>query len=238
MESLGLEFDEPTGTQFPRCGLSWPQDRPTFSGRGGSLSCVNLMMERDSRGEQKTDLPALAARFLQGRDDALEPLLRELSPMVVRIARLLAGSGTWVAEDAAQEALIDISQGIRNLRDPMAVRSWAIRVVTARVAKVLRRERVRAYAIVPELRPPALDGEGGQVLAAIHQAFYELPIGMRSVAILRLYLGLSEADTAQALDCSVGTVKSQLHEARRHLIPRLEAFGIRPTTRAEGSENG
>jgi RNA polymerase sigma factor (sigma-70 family) len=35
----------------------------------------------------------------------------------------------------------------------------------------------------------------------------------RAVVVLRYYLGMSEAETAAALNCSVGTVKSQASRA-------------------------
>ena len=48
-------------------------------------------------------------------------------------------------------------------------------------------------------------------------AFDALAPKQRAVAVLRLHVGLDEAETAAAVGCSVGTVKSQLHDARRSL---------------------
>jgi DNA-directed RNA polymerase specialized sigma24 family protein len=45
---------------------------------------------------------------------------------------------------------------------------------------------------------------------------------MRAVAVLRLYVGLSERETSKVLGCSVGTVKSQLHDARERLTRFLK----------------
>jgi len=44
-----------------------------------------------------------------------------------------------------------------------------------------------------------------------------LPPRMRAVLVLRYYEDLTEADTAAALGCSVGTVKSQSHAAIKRL---------------------
>ena len=73
---------------------------------------------------------SLASRAHAGDSAALNELLAELRPFVVQTARLVVGSGSWAAEDAAQEALLDISRGIRKLRDPAAVRTWALRIAT------------------------------------------------------------------------------------------------------------
>jgi len=45
---------------------------------------------------------------------------------------------------------------------------------------------------------------------------------MRTVAVLRLYVGLSEEETAEALGCAPGTVKSRLHGARARLQRALD----------------
>jgi RNA polymerase sigma factor (sigma-70 family) len=173
-------------------------------------------------------LVQLARRSVRGDRGALAALLEELEPVVVRTTRLIVGSGSQAAEDAAQEALLDIACGIRGLREPDAARAWAIRVASTRALKVARRERLRSLrrAELPEeiVAPPASDARA----AAIKDAFDRLPPALRATAVLRLYVGLSEIETAEALDCSLGTVKSNLHDARRKLTDALAARGIAP----------
>jgi DNA-directed RNA polymerase specialized sigma24 family protein len=53
---------------------------------------------------------------------------------------------------------------------------------------------------------------------------------MRATLVLRYYEELSEAETAAALDCSVGSVKSQTHHALKRL---RDALGENPSTMAE-----
>jgi RNA polymerase sigma factor (sigma-70 family) len=181
----------------------------------------------------------LASRACGGDAAALDELLAELRPLVVRTARLVVGSGSWAAEDAAQEALLDISRGISRLRDPAAVRTWALRVAIRRALRVARRERllrVRNGSGVEGLeeRPP---GEGREV--ALKQAFDSLPSRLRATAVLRLLAGLSEDETADALGCSVGAVKSNLHDARKRLTRLLSEAGYAPTVepRKENSDD-
>jgi RNA polymerase sigma factor (sigma-70 family) len=179
--------------------------------------------------EVAPDMASLAGRANSGDSAALDELLAELRPQVVQTARLVVGSGSWAAEDAAQEALLEISRGIGKLRDPAAVRTWALRIATRSALKVARRERLlrrRSADGIEELQAPA-PAEGREF--ALKQAFDRLPPRLRVTAVLRLQVGLSEAETAAVLDSSVGTVKSNLHDARRRLTQMLTEAGYAPT---------
>jgi len=179
------------------------------------------------------DIVSLARRASAGETAAADELLRELEPLVVRTVRLVVGSGSWTAEDAAQDALLDIDRGLRSLRDPRAVKAWALRVATQRALKVSRRERLLWLRRAPSLDPELLAESGGPETgrsAAIKAAFDILPPRLRATAVLRLYVGLSEDETAEVLGCSLGTVKSNLHDARKRLAGELRERGFEPTT--------
>jgi RNA polymerase sigma-70 factor (sigma-E family) len=75
------------------------------------------------------------------------------------------------------------------------------------------------------------DGRAGQDLdahvsdqEAIRQALLLLPIAQRAVVALRYYADLSEAETAEVLGISVGTVKSRASRA----MARLREILVRP----------
>jgi RNA polymerase sigma factor (sigma-70 family) len=87
-------------------------------------------------------------------------------------------------------------------------------------SKRFRRQRVREElrAAVPER---AADAGGGLAdRAALREALSRLGPRQRAVILLRFWLDMSETSTAQALNCSAGTVKSQTSRAlatlRRH----------------------
>jgi RNA polymerase sigma factor (sigma-70 family) len=172
-----------------------------------------------------TTLGSLATRSVGGDREALDQLLRELRPAVVRVARLVVGPGSPAAEDAAQEALLDLTRGISTLRDASSVRTWALRISARRATKVARRERLLGRA-VPSAPSGGSDAEAAGLRRELRAAFYALPPRMRAVAVLRLYAGASEDETAAVLGCSVGTVKSQLHDARARLTKSLRAAGV------------
>jgi DNA-directed RNA polymerase specialized sigma24 family protein len=146
-----------------------------------------------------SNLAELARRALLGEGDAVEALMRELSPTIVRTARLVVGPASSVGEDAAQEALIDVNRAIGTLRDPQTVVAWAMRITVARALKLARRERLksRLWASSPsDVRADGIDTSA--TAAVIREAFYRLPPKLRAVAVLRLYLEFSEAETARA----------------------------------------
>ena len=148
----------------------------------------------------------------------------------VRAACLLTGD-PHTAEDLVQTALIRVwprwgrivAQG-----DPDAY----IRKVLMNVFLTsLRRRRWREisadpHAIhLPYLHPqptaPALS-DSVEARLDLRDVLAGLAPRQRAVLVLRYYLDLSEAETAQTLGCSVGTVKSQAAKASAHLRGRVE----------------
>ena len=86
--------------------------------------------------------------------------------------------------------------------------------------------RFRRAPLGPDLLGSAPNDERA---AALRNAFDALPPRLRATAVLRLQAGLSEEDAAAVLGCSIGTVKSNLHDARRSLTRILAEAGYRPT---------
>jgi RNA polymerase sigma factor (sigma-70 family) len=166
------------------------------------------------------DLPDLARRAAGGDESARSELVRELQPLVVRTARLIVGSGSAAAEDAAQDALIDLLHGLEGLRDPRAITAWACRIATRRALRVARRERL--FGPLADRRVSGVALPNDAEFLAIHEAFYALPRRMRAVAVLRLHFGFSEQEVASIVGCALGTVKSQLSQARARLAAALE----------------
>lgn len=138
-----------------------------------------------------------------------------------RTAYLMCGD--WhAAEDLAQEALARTAlawRRIERLEDPDAyVRRMLVN--QARQRWRLRRTHELPTGTLPEQAAP----DGADTRAdrqALVQALQQLPRRQRAVVVLRFYEQLSVAETALALECSEGTVKSQTSRAltamRRHV---------------------
>jgi len=107
------------------------------------------------------------------------------------------------AEDCAQEALARLLARIRQVPSAAAV-PWVARVSTNLAIdrwRKLERARVRQP---PAVTPTPLDVRRGDLVRALRA----LPARQREAVVLRHLLDLSERDTATALGCTTGTVKS------------------------------
>ncbi|TWD81775.1 RNA polymerase sigma-70 factor (sigma-E family) [Kribbella amoyensis] len=78
--------------------------------------------------------------------------------------------------------------------------------------RVKRGKREFTAEVVPE-RPVTGEYEASDRRAALLAALARLPRRMRAMVVLRYFEDLTEAATADALGCSVGTVKSQTSRA-------------------------
>ena len=72
---------------------------------------------------------ALFAAAQAGEPAALERLLRELQPDIRRYARRQCHRSSAI-EDVVQEALIVLYRRVGNVRDPLALAGWILRMVT------------------------------------------------------------------------------------------------------------
>ncbi|MGY2003254.1 SigE family RNA polymerase sigma factor [Blastococcus sp. SYSU DS1024] len=157
-------------------------------------------------------------------DEEFAHFVTHWSPALLRVAFLLT-SDRGEAEDLLQTALLKTSRHWGRLADREAAYAYVRRVLVTTHTSWRRRRRVHEVLIdqFPEPGPSASNPSGaGRAL----QALEELSPRMRAVVVLRCYEGLSEAETAEALGCSVGSVKSQTSRG----LARLRVLLAQPTT--------
>jgi RNA polymerase sigma-70 factor (sigma-E family) len=142
---------------------------------------------------------------------------------LVRTARLLTAGDRHLAEDLVQSALTKLYvswAAFRRADSPDAyLRRVLVNALTDERRRIWRR-RERPMAEVPDR--PGGDTPGGPVDEALQQALRELPPRMRAAVVFRYFYGLDVAETANALGCSVGTVKSQTARALDKLRAALQ----------------
>jgi RNA polymerase sigma-70 factor (sigma-E family) len=157
-------------------------------------------------------------------DGEFRSYVGEQRPALLRAATLLAAGDVHLAEDLVQTTLTKLYVTWSAFRAASNPHGYARRVLVNALIDEGRRpwrrhEHPRGELSDPTPEPPANSLRVEQV----HQALSALPPRMRAVVVLRYFEGLSTAETAVALDCSEGTVKSQLARALGKLRQLLAA---------------
>lgn len=155
---------------------------------------------------------------------------------LVRAAYLMAGD-LHQAEDLVQTALIRVWPRWERISGTTDVDAYVQRVLYTVFITSVRRRRWRELPSDPLDRdrpepaaaPGATSAEARMDLLVSLRA---LPPRRRAVIVLRYFLDLPEAETADILGCSVGTVKSQSSKA----IKQLRAGAAKAP--AQGGEDG
>jgi RNA polymerase sigma-70 factor (sigma-E family) len=159
------------------------------------------------------------------RDEAVEKLFFAWYPRLLRTAFGLVGD--WaLAEQLVQDAFLRLWRRWGWLRDPQAAPAYLHRTVVNLARAAVRRRVSERRALVRGGFDQAGDSpqitDEPHVGTALRQAIETLPYRKRACVVLRYLAGLSEAETADALGVSVGTVKSQTHKALRQLRELLD----------------
>lgn len=170
-------------------------------------------------------VPTRTARSLDTREisvDDFAEFVRAALPGLLRYGHALAGNphdGADLVQSVLEKVGSRWASVVRSTEDPLAYVRRAM--VNTHISLWRRRRRESLVADLPEdvagasAQPDSFENE------PIWQALRALPKRQRAVIVLRYYEGLSEAEIAQTLRVSPGTVKSQASKAMATLRTRL-----------------
>lgn len=151
-------------------------------------------------------------------DDRFQRFYRDNYTQTARLARLLTNRPE-VADDLAQDAFVRVYRYAQNADRPIDNPAALLRTTTVNVCRSWHTSQKRL-----QLRM-ARHGPGPESLTEwereLDHSLRRLPYDQRAVVVLRYWLGLSEAEIAESLDCRPGTVKSRLSRALRTLRKEL-----------------
>jgi RNA polymerase sigma factor (sigma-70 family) len=161
-------------------------------------------------------------RLMRTRASArLETFYRQYAPDAVRLAYLLT-QDYQTAQDIAHEAFVRIGGRLVGLRDSDHQRGYLLRTVI-NLSRGHGRRLQRERRALRRLGAPAeFEERPGVESDALWNAIARLPLRQRTVIYLRYYRGLSESETAEALEVSTGAVKGLALRAKKALRGQLE----------------
>jgi RNA polymerase sigma-70 factor (sigma-E family) len=170
------------------------------------------------------------------RDEQFQSFVIDRRAELVRTAMLLTAGDPHLAEDLVQSALTKLYLAWpafqRSTNPDGYVYRTLVNVLTDEWRRPWRR-RERSTADLPERARAEADG-GSEVGDELRCALKDLPTRMRAAVVFRYYHDLDVAETADALGCKQGTVKSQTARALDRLRVALEA----PSSRFRPSSIG
>jgi len=180
----------------------------------------------------------LVLRCQVGDEAAFAALYQRFGP---RTQRYLEGLlGPEAASDVQQEVWLAVFKGISGVANPRGFRTWLYQITRHRAIDFLRkmkRERELLGAVAAEV------GEEGEALpelevgpagiGSLMHALSGLSPPHREVLILRYWEEMSYAEMALVAGCSVGTVRSRLHHAKRNLRGALGEGNDDPESSAD-----
>jgi RNA polymerase sigma-70 factor (ECF subfamily) len=201
----------------------------------GSVADAKIGVRLASRLPARTDdsdLRELTSLAVQGDRTAIESLLGELRPMVVRYCRARLGrvSGQYhIADDVAQEVCIAVLSALPRYRDmgrPFA--SFVFGIASHKVADALR-SSVRSAVPTQDLPDGPDDGPGPEETVVRYieveharRLLARLPDNQRELVLLRVVSGLSAEETGNVLGMSPGAVRVAQHRALARLRQMAE----------------
>ncbi|GAA2312292.1 sigma-70 family RNA polymerase sigma factor [Nonomuraea roseoviolacea subsp. roseoviolacea] len=201
----------------------------------GSVADAKIGVRLASRLPARTDdsdLRELTSLAVQGDRGAIESLLGELRPMVVRYCRARLGrvSGQYhIADDVAQEVCIAVLSALPRYRDmgrPFA--SFVFGIASHKVADALR-SSVRSAVPTQDLPDGPDDGPGPEETVVRYieveharRLLARLPENQRELLLLRVVSGLSAEETGNVLGMSPGAVRVAQHRALARLRQMAE----------------
>lgn len=166
----------------------------------------------------------LVRRAQAGDREAFDELYTEHVGRVYAVC-LRMTADTVRAEELTQDAFVRAWRTLASFRAESAFSTWLHRVTVNTVlmeARARRRRESRVLAVEePVLVERATRDPDPEAGMDLERAIAGLPEGARHVLVLYDIEGYAQQEIAGMLGIAVGTVKAQLHRARRLLRARL-----------------
>jgi RNA polymerase sigma-70 factor (ECF subfamily) len=166
----------------------------------------------------------LALRCQTGEQQAFSDLIAVMERPLLYYATSLTGNPD-AALDVLQDVWLKVVRNIRKLKDPGSLKPWLYAITHGvaidRIRRNYKRDRAEQTQLDDSLdiEEPSFEEEDA---TAIHDALSHLGVKHREVLVLHFLQDLSIQEIANVVGCSVGTVKSRIHYAKRQMKQILE----------------
>jgi RNA polymerase sigma-70 factor (ECF subfamily) len=175
------------------------------------------------------DQGELVARARRGDLDAFEHLYRLTSGRVFALCLRMTGDRER-SKELLQDVFVRVWERLESFRGEAAFTSWlhrlAVNVVLAQ-SRSDRRRQARFGGMTDEFEETGDPGDAGSRALSVHHrldlesAIATLPPGARRVFILHDIEGYKHDEIARLTGAAAGTIRAQLHRARKLMMEAL-----------------
>ncbi len=177
-------------------------------------------------GEEKAAALDSIRRAQSGDADAFEQLYREHAGRIYALCLRLKAGDSSDATELMQDVFVRAWRRLSTFRGDCAFSSWLHRLAVNTMLENARSDSRRTVRVLPmddtSRLPGAARSSGVDLKMDLEDAIASLPKGARLAFVLHDIEGYQHQEIAEQLSVSVGTIKAQLHRARRLLRERLE----------------
>lgn len=165
----------------------------------------------------------------QGDQAAFTQLVTHFQNVAYAIAYSAAGD-RHLAEEAAQEAFIEVYRHLGQLAEPAAFPGWLRTIVLRQVNRLTRRKRLplvdlaTANGAATTTPATSMATTTADLQRVVHDAIRALPAHERPVVLLYYLADYSQQEIAQLLGVSVPAIKNRLYSARKRLRERIQTM--------------
>jgi RNA polymerase sigma-70 factor (ECF subfamily) len=176
----------------------------------------------------------LVARARTGDVDAFEILVKRYRNEVFALSYHFVRNREQ-AWDVSQEVFIKAHKALGRFRGDASFKTWLMRITANQCKDYLKKRRVETVSFddsrfaqnaPSHVLPPDRSLEAREIGEAVQAALEKLSHKHQTAFILREFEGLSYEEMAQVMNCSIGTVMSRLHHARKKLQKGLIQMGL------------
>ncbi len=160
-----------------------------------------------------------------GDRDAFAELVRRKQSWLRGLMRRLCNDSA-LADDLAQQALLQVWRDIAKLRDPHKFDAWLRRLAMNVWHQHLRRADPLAHAQDVDEAPPQ-EASDSVVGFDLDRALAALTPEQRTCIVLSYHEGLSHGEIADATETPLGTVKSHIRRGTERLKNLMAAYETR-----------
>jgi RNA polymerase sigma-70 factor (ECF subfamily) len=169
-------------------------------------------------------VPDIVRRAQTGDSVAFEQLYREHSPRIFALCLRLSGGTRDDATELMQDVFIRAWRSLASFRGDSAFSSWLHRLTVNAMLERARSDKRRESRVIPDsdsMMAAFARSEQPDLTVDLERAIAALPDGARMAFVLHEIEGYQHAEIAAQLGVAEGTVKAQLHRARKLLIEAL-----------------